>query len=208
MPIDRRILAELRRRQQNGLFAVAVELTNRAKVLATKHHDNGTRRNSITQTKSSDGRTVLWGIPAKAAPHGPHLEFGFKPHWVPGRHIGLWMTRNKVGSNMTAIATLHGVTRRRRYVSRKRSRAKAPKAQALGLFVGGPGSTLQVAPGGTQARFFAGRKRFKRWHYYTKGGISRYLRPATVGHPILQPTAAQVKSVPLEVYKRGFQRGR
>ena len=111
MPIDRRILAELRRRQQNGLFAVAVELTNRAKVLATKHHDNGTRRNSITQTKSSDGRTVLWGIPAKAAPHAPHLERGFKPHWVPGRHIGLWMTRNKVGSNMTAIATLHGVTR-------------------------------------------------------------------------------------------------
>jgi len=208
VPLDRAVLAELRRRQQNGLYAVAVELTNRAKVLATRHTDNGTRRNSITQTKASDGRTVLWGISVGAAPHAPYLEFGFKPHWVPSRHIGVWMNRHGAGGNkLQATATLHGVTRRKRYVTRRTSRAKAPKGFALGLFVGGPGSTLQTAPGGTKARFFAGGRKFKTWHYYTRGGTSRYLQTATVGHPILQPAAAQAKDVPLAVYKRGFHAG-
>jgi hypothetical protein len=197
---------ELRRRQQNGLYAVAVELTNRAKLLATRHTDNGTRRNSITQTKSADGRTVLWGIPLKSAPHAANLEFGFRPHWVPGKYIGLWMQRHGVGERQTRTATLQGVTRRRKYTSSRQY--KGVRSTALGLFVGGPGSTLQTAPGGTSAMFFMGGGR-PRQHvrYYTSGGISEYLTRHKVGHPILQPVGKEAHTVPLEIYKRGFQRG-
>lgn len=199
------ILKELRRKQQAGLYAVAVELTNRAKVIATRHSDNGTRRNSITQTKSDDGRSVLWGIPTGAAPHAQYLELGFTPHWVPGRHIGLWMTRNNVGSGQVAHATLHGVTRRKRYTSRRT--LKTVRSQALGLFVGGPGSTLQYGGGGATMTQFHGPRRI-RVTYRTKGGKSKFLKGGKVGHPILQPAAETIRSIPIETYKRGFENAR
>ncbi len=204
--LSKNILRELRRRHQAGLHAVAVELTNRAKVIATRHTDNGTRRNSITQSKENDGHTVLWGIPINSAPHAPHLELGFKPHWVPARHIGLWMQRHGAG------ITRNGRTVRGRIVHgqgrRKVNLRARGTAVAMGLFVGGPGSTLQTAPGGTTAMFFAGRNRRKRWHYYTKGGRSRHLETGKVGHPILQPVGEKADTVPLSVFSRGFDRGR
>jgi hypothetical protein len=198
--VSRQVLQELRRRHQAGLMAVATELTNRAKTLATQHTDNGTRRNSITQTPHVDGRTVLWGIPQASAPHAPYLEAGFRPHWVPARHIGVWMQRHGVGILRHGKAVR--VSDRRKRIN---LRARGTSV-ALGVFVGGPGSTLQTAPGGTKARFFAGRGRFRTWHYHTKGGTSRYLRTGTVGHPILQPVAAQAHTVPLEVFVRGATR--
>lgn len=205
--LDRKALVELRRRQQNGLYAVAVELTNRAKLLATRHTDNGTRRNSITQTKSADGRSVLWGIPIKSAPHAPYLEFGFKPHWVPGRYIGLWMQRRGVGTSRTPkTGTVGGLSGRRTY-TRGKSRKRTVSTRT-GLFVGGPGSTLQTAPGGTSAKFFMGGGRPRQnVRYYTSGGISEYLTRHKVGHPILRPVGAQADTVPLSIYKQGFANG-
>lgn len=129
MRADRR---ELRRRLGNGLFAVAVRMTDEAKRLATRHVDSGTRRNSITQTRTADG--VLWGIPINSAPHAVFLEHGFTPHWVPGRHAALWMRRT-------------GYQRR------------WPRAQ--GVFVGGPGSRLDYGGGGASG-YLAGRHRIHR----------------------------------------------
>lgn len=201
MPLDRAVLTELRRRQQNGLYAVGVELTNRAKVLATRHTDNGTRRNSITQTKSQDGRSVLWGIPEKAAPHAVHLELGFKPHWVPGKYVGLWMSRKGVG-----VRFKHA-TRTEAGTYRSSRKYKTARSMAMGVFVGGPGSKLDYARGGARGRLFAKGGKLRVRTYTTQGSSSRYLRSGTVGHPILQPTAEQITSIPLEVYKRGFLAG-
>lgn len=169
--VSREILKDLRRRHQAGLFAVAVELTNRAKVLATKHTDNGTRRNSITQTKESDGRTVLWGIPKNSAPHAPYLELGFTPHWVPAKYIGVWMQRHGAGilRNGEAVRgkVVHGKPRKRVNL-----RARGTSV-SLGLYVGGPNSTLQTAPGGTGGFLFGKRGRRVRGHWRTKGGESK-----------------------------------
>lgn len=204
MPLDRAVLAELRRRQQNGLYAVGVELTNRAKVLATRHTDNGTRRNSITQTKSQDGRSVLWGIPEKSAPHAVHLELGFKPHWVPSKYIGVWMQRHGAGILRNGQAVRGKVTPGK---ARARINLKARGTSvSMGLYVGGPGSNLQSAQGGATGRLYRGR-RFVTRHWHTKGGTSKFLTQGKVGHPILQPTAEQITSIPLEVYKRGFLAG-
>lgn len=201
----REIIKTLRRKQQNGLYAVAVELTNRAKVMATRHNDNGTRRNSITQTKSTNGRDVLWGIPINSAPHAQYLELGFKPHWVPAKHIGVWMQRHGAGIMRNGQAVrgkvVHGKARRKINL-----RAKGTSV-AMGLYVGGPNSSLQTAPGGTGGRLYRGRRWVTR-HWHTKGGRSKHLTRATVGHPILQPTAEQVTQIPLEIYKRGFENGR
>lgn len=201
MPLDREVMAEFRRRRQAGLYAVAVELTTRAKVLATKHVDNGTRRNSITQTRAEDGSSVLWGIPLASAPHAEYLEYGFKPHWVPARYIGLWMQRRGVGvSRQTLSRSGRGAfTIHRTY--------KTVRSVAMGLYVGGPGSRLQSAPGGTSGYLFAGHGKRARLTWTTQGGESTYLKKGTVGHPILQPIGAEAHTVPLDVYRRGFERG-
>lgn len=204
--VERNALKELRRRHQAGLYAIAVEMTGRAKVLATRHNDNGTRRNSITQAKQSDGRTVLWGIPINSAPHAPHLELGFKPHWVPAKHIGVWMQRHGAGilrnGETVRGRVVHGKTRRKVNL-----RARGTSV-SLGLYVGGPGSTLQTAPGGTGGFLFGKRGRRVRGHWHTKGGRSNYLTKATVGHPILQPVGEQAHTIPLEVFARGWRAGR
>lgn len=179
------IIQRLRTKQQNGLYAVAVEMTNRSKRLATRHTDNGTRRNSITQTRMGQS-SVLWGIPVSSAPHAPYLELGFAPHWVPARYIGLWMHRHGMG----ATRSLRGPGTR----------------VAKGLYVGGPGSHLQHAPGGTGGRLRRGNK-FVRMTWTTQGGPSKYLRKGKVGHPILQPVAAQIRSIHSSHYRRGFERG-
>lgn len=201
------ILKEFRRKRQNGLLAVAVELTGRATRLATKHHDVGTRRNSITQTKLNDGSGgVLWGIPVKAAPHAPHLELGFRPHWVPAKYIGPWMQRKGAG------ILRHGQAVRGKVVHGGPRRSVSLRARgtsvSMGMYVGGPGSSLQSAPGGTGGFFGRRGKGVARKHWRTKGGTSPHLKNATVGHPILQPTAEQITQIPLTTYQRGFERGR
>lgn len=188
------IIQRLRTKQQNGLYAVAVEMTNRSKRLATRHTDNGTRRNSITQTRLRQS-SVLWGIPVASAPHAPYLEVGFAPHWVPARYIGLWMHRHGMGPA--------GPTNRRR----SSSSLRPPSARVVkGLYVGGPGSHLQHAPGGTGGRLRRGTK-FVRLAWVTRGGPSKYLRKGKVGHPILQPVAAEIRSIHSSHYRRGFERG-
>jgi hypothetical protein len=179
MPLRREALAEMRRRQLNGMFAVAVAMTSESKKLATRHVDNGTRRNSITQTKLSD--KVLWGIPKNSAPHAVYLELGFRPHWVPARHIWLWMRRT-------------GFQRRH------------PKAK--GVFVGGPGSTLDYGGGGATAELFIGYKKRVRRTYRTRGRRSPYIKPGKVGHAILRPVAnEQLRHIAPSAFLRGYQNG-
>src|SRR5690606_19361101 len=149
-------------------------------------------------------KSVLWGIPRASAPHAPHLEFGFRPHWVPARHVGLWMQRHGVGVSRR-VRTLTVGAGGKRVTSRKAY--KTVRSVAMGLFVGGPGSTLQTAPGGTSAHFFMGPGRRQYVRYYTSGGVSEHLARHTVGHPILRPVAAKAHTVPLTVYARGFARG-
>ncbi len=201
----REVLMLFRRKRQNGLYAVAVELTNRAKVQATRHNDTGTRRNSITQTKHQDGSSVLWGIPTKSAPHAQYLELGFKPHWVPAKYIGSWMQRNGAG------ILRHGKAVRGKVVHGKGRRKVSLRARgtsvAMGLYVGGPNSSLQSAPGGTGGYLFTTGGKRRHMHWRTKGGTSKHLTKARVGHPVLQPTAERIKQIPLTVYKRGFMSG-
>lgn len=197
MPLDRKALAKLRQKQQAGLVAVAVAMTSHAKQLATRHVDNGTRRNSITHGELPSG--VLWGIPINSAPHAVFLELGFKPHWVPMRHLALWARRNGVGQVLTSTIRSRG-----RVVSSKRY--KKARAVRLGVFVGGPGSTLQHGPGGLVMQQFRGRRR-ERVSYFTKGGRSRYLPPGKVGHPVLAPTARWIQTNWRAPFIRGFDRG-
>lgn len=170
-------LRELRRRHRAGLFAVAVTMTSEAKRLATRHIDTGTRRNSITQAITAEG--VLWGIPVSSAPHAVYLELGFTPHWVPARHTWLWMRRT-------------GYSRR------------WPRAR--GVFVGGPGSTLDYGGGGATG-VLAGRHRLQRT-YPTQGRRSPYLPAGRVGSPILRPVVAErLREIAPAAFARGWRRG-
>lgn len=205
MPLDRQAVALLRRKNVAGLLAVATALTGRAKEIAVRHNDNGTRANSITQAPSEDGRSVLWGIPINSAPHAPYLELGFTPHWVPAKYIGLWMQRHGAGILKDGRAVrgkvVHGGPRK---AVNLRARGTSVR---LGLYVGGPGSTLQTAPGGATGRLYRGRRWVTR-HWRTKGGESKYLTRGKVGHPVLQPAAATIDSVPGDVFRRGWDRAR
>ena len=203
MPLERQALQTIRRRTLQGMKGVAVEMTNRSKVLATRHNDNGTRRNSITQTIV--GRHVLWGISLGAAPHAVYLERGFRPHWVPMRYMHLWARRHGVGQ-IRETANRRGQGRGRYGYQRKKTRGV--KAVALGLYVGGPGSTLQSAPGGTYGYLFQGHGRRKRMHWRTRGGTSKYLTRGRVGHPILQPVAAHVKTFAKPAFLRAYHNAR
>lgn len=198
MPIDRKALAELRRRHIAGLTAVAVELTNQAKVRASRHVDNGTLRNSITHTPQE--ARVLWGIPLRSAPHAQYLELGFKPHWVPMRHIHLWARRRGVGQIRQTSIRSGGRT-----VARKSF--KRARAVAMGVFVGGPGSTLEHGPGGAQMQQFRGRNRRISVRYATRGGRSDLIPANKVGFSVLRWTVKhRARAVALPAFARGWRR--
>ena len=164
MPTDRQALATLRRKQTAGLVAVAVELTNQAKVRATRNVDTGTRRNSITHT--AVGPKVLWGISLASAPHASYLELGFPSslcsHAVH-QSLGAPPGRGSASGNV------HLHAGKRKVSSRRYKRVRAVR---LGIFVGGPGSRLDYGPGGAQAYQFKGRARVL-VRYRTKGQKSR-----------------------------------
>lgn len=194
MPIDRKIIVKLRKAHLEGLHSLAVEMTNRSKQRATRHNDNGIRRNSVTQTKRLSD--VLWGIPLSVAPHARYLELGFSPHFVSIQNIGTWMQRNRVGYVRVRSHT--------KLKSGKRSR-KYRTFLGAGIYVGGFNSRLQTAPGGTTGVRIRGKKRL-RSSWYTRGGVSKFLPNGKVGHPILKPVAAEVKSFSSRAFIRGFSR--
>ena len=199
MPTDRQALAKLRRKQTAGLVAVAVELTNQAKVRATRNVDTGTRRNSITHT--AVGPKVLWGISKRSAPHAPHLELGFRPHFVPMRFINLWARRRGVGQ-VRETSTYSG---RRKISSRRYKRARGVR---LGIFVGGPGSRLDYGPGGAQAYQLRGRARVL-VRYRTKGQKSDLIPPGKVGHSVLRWTVKhRLRAVAPTAFARGYRNAR
>jgi hypothetical protein len=202
LPLDRATLARLRRKHEAGLLAVARTLSGYAKERATQHVDVGTYRNSITETSiTNEGRTeVLWGISLVGAPYAPYLEFGFRPHWTPARYIGVWMQRHGVGVQKTARVVSGGRTvARRRY--------KTARAVAMGLYVGGPGSTLDYGPGGATGKLFGagGKLQTKTWK--TKGRESAYLKPGKVGFAIVRWTVDNhARQIGPEAFRRGWAR--
>lgn len=198
MPLDRAAMARLRRKHQAGMLSVARDLTGKAKERATRHVNIGTLRNSVTETvQASASRTqVLWGISLRSAPHAKYLERGFRPHWVPMRHLHLWAKRSGAGQ----VRSTSG------FGSKSKS-YKSSRAVALGLFIGGRGSRLDYAPGGAQAYRNYGKRRVLEG-YRTKGKPSRYLDPGKVGFSILQHTVGtHIRSIGVDSYKRGFDRG-
>lgn len=193
---DRQAVARLRKKLTAGLVGVAVAMTNEAKGLATRHLDTGERRNSITHAVLPSGG-VLWGLPRNLK--NVSLETGMKPHWVPARYAGVWMQRNKVG--ISYRSRFKGDTKRGR-------KYKTARAVALGVFVGGPGSSLQQGPGQPGGMQFAGKGKrvFRRWS--TRGGTSPYLDANKVGHPILQPVVRErLRGLAAAAFTRGYRRG-
>lgn len=180
---------ELRTRMLNGLEGMALVLTARAQRLAAQHVDTTATYRSIGHKRRQND--VLWGSTGKSAL--PYLEFGFRPHWVPGRYIAGWMSRKNVGVQ-------------RRVISRGKNKGKLGKitTMALGVYVGGPGSTLQSGPGGAKGRL--GWKRQERtWN--TKGGTSPYLPAGKVGFPILRPAVASLpKAYLIRAFIQGYRR--
>lgn len=179
----------LRQRLLNGLEGVALVLTAKAQARLLNHADSGALYRSVGHTRRRDD--VLWGSSAKPA---PFLEYGFRPHWVAGRYINGWMRRKGVGVI-------------RRTISRGKNKGKPGKitAFALGVFVGGPGSTLESSPQGATGRI--GWRRQVRT-YRTAGGTSPYLKAGTVGYPFLRPAVAQTrKSEALQAFARGYKGG-
>lgn len=203
MPLDRAALARLRRKHENGLLSVARTLSGFAKERATKHVDVGTLRNSITETSvTTEGRTeVLWGISLVGAPYAKYLEHGFAPHWTPARYIGVWMQRHGAGVQKTARVVSGGRTvARRRY--------KTARAVALGLYVGGPGSTLDYGPGGAKGKLFGAGGKLVEKTWSTKGQESAYLKPGKVGFAIVRPTVHDhARAIGPEAFRRGWNRG-
>ena len=56
--------------------------------------DTGRLRASITpEITQMGGRTV--GIVGSNVSYAPYQELGFKPHFVPAKYIGTWMSRHK-----------------------------------------------------------------------------------------------------------------
>jgi len=193
MPLDRTAKTKLRKRLQSGLVAVAVELTNQAKVRATRRVDTGERRNSITHTALGDG-SVLWGMPRNAK--NVALELGFTPHWVPGSYITPWMRRHGVGMGRVTVYSIK---------TRRRSSRRA--VLAVGLYVGGPASWLDTGPGGASGTRMRGRKRiFARWR--TRGQVDPLLVPGKVGFSVLRwTTRHQLRAIGSAAFARGYSRG-
>jgi len=190
MSLSKRAREQLQRRLRQGLRRVAAELTADAKRRASRHVFTGALRQAITYA-DGPGHSVLWGIALGQAPHGRYLELGFRPHWVPARYIGRWMQRVGVGVSREAGG--------RRY--------KTIRAVALGLYVGGPGSTLEYGGAGARGRLFAGRGKLIEQTWPTAGGHSPYLPDGAVGYPVLRPTVAKAsKQRLMAAFKRGWER--
>lgn len=185
--------AALRRRLMAGLRSVAAELTNQAKQRATRHVDTGELRNSITYTER--GNTVLFGLPANAK--NVSLELGFRPHWVPLRYIEVWMRRHKIGFRRVTVQSI-----------RTRRRSQRRVFAAAGLYVGGPGSTLDYGGSGASGTRMVGRRPVSgTWR--TQGERSPYLQPGRVGFSVIRHTVGtRLKAISTEVFLRGYRRGR
>lgn len=190
MAANRRLKEQMRKRLMAGLRGVAIELTNAAKLRATRHVYTGELRNSITHTEVS--KYVLFGIPANAK--NISLEFGFKPHWVPLRYLGAWMQRNRVGVRRAAV-----------YSVRTRRRSSRLVVSATGLYVGGPGSRLDYGIGGASGERVFGRKRIiARWN--TRGARSKYIASGKVGFSIIRHTVGtHLRAVALPAFIRGYR---
>jgi hypothetical protein len=191
--LNRAELARLRRKHQRGLEAIAVELTNQAKLRATRHVDTGEFRNSITHAVTDGGRTVLWGVPATRK--NVSLEKGFRPHWLPVQRAGVWMRRHNVGTIVKKSRSSKG-------------RLRTYKFLAAGILVGGPNSTLDQGPGMPGGLLFGpgGKLVFRRWN--TRGEKSKFLAPNKVGFSVLQHTVAtKLRPLALPAFARGFNRG-
>jgi hypothetical protein len=179
--------AKLRRKLQRGLVSVAVALTNEAKQRATRHLNLGERRNSITHIELPQGG-VLWGLPGNIK--NVALERGFRPHFVPFRtapNLAVWASR--VGHPSV------------------RGRGKRLTRLAAGIYIGGPGSTLDYAIGGaTGVRRIGRRSVTGTW--ITKGEPSKYLDKGKVGSPVLRWVIGErLKAVAPEAFVRGYRRG-
>lgn len=193
MPLDRAAVAMLRKRLERGLVGVAVELTNQARVRATKHVFSGELRNAVTHSKTNGG--VLWGM--TGTPKHVALERGFNPHWVPGRIIGTWGARKNVGVTRATITR-----------GKRKGKPGRIIAQSLGVFVGGPGSTLEQGPGQPGAKFYAGGRRLVFRRYNTRGGKSPYLAPNKVGFSILQWTVkTRLRAIAIPAFAQAYSRG-
>jgi hypothetical protein len=187
MPINRQALLEIRKRLKRGLVAVAVELTNQAKVRATKLVNTGELRNSITHAVIPNG--VIWGIPRNKK--NESLEYGFKPHFVPSGIIGGWMKRNRVG--------IVSARSSRRLNNGRRSRART-KFLSAGVFVGYKNSRLEQGPGTLSATFFGKRKT---WN--TKGGKSNLYPAGKVGFSVVRWTIKnRLRAVSATAFARGY----
>lgn len=193
MSLDRATRQKLRKRLMAGLRGVAVELVNQAKVRATRHVDTGEYRNSITFAEKPG--FVLFGLPANAK--NASLELGFRPHFVPLKHIETWMRRHQVGMAKTTV-----------YSTRTRRRSRRTVMRATGIYVGGRNSRLDYGPGGARGERVFGRRRvFQTWR--TLGQQSRYIAPGKVGFSVIRWTVAtRLRAVAVTAFRQGYQRGR
>ncbi len=183
---DRQARRRLREKMRRGLRRTAAELTREAKKRGRRHVDTGRLRQAVTYDDGPRG-TVLWGYSLADAPHAKPLELGFRPHWVPARYVGRWMQRHGVGVSRRAGGRAY----------------KTIRAVALGLYVGGPGSSLQY--GGSAA---SGRIGNREDAWTTRGGRSRFLPAGKVGFPLLRETVAGASRTRLmAAFKRGWSRG-
>jgi hypothetical protein len=183
------ILEQMRRKLRSGLRSVAVELVGQAKVRATRHVDQGAYRNSITYSET--GKGILFGLPD--SPKHRALELGFRPHWVPVRHIGSWMSRHRVGMARVRSQKRQNGSRSNRY----------RQFLGAGVYVGGPNSKLDYGGGGAMGIL---GKRQRRWA--TRGQRSKYTAPGKVGFSVIGWTVGtRLKAVGKDAFLRGY-RGR
>ena len=188
--MPRESTAILKQRLMKGLRAVAAELVNRAKIRATSRVDTGELRNSITYTEEED--YVLFGLPANEK--NKSLELGFKPHYVPGKYIGVWAKRHGFGKPKGA--------------SKKRKSKKKKTDTGTGLYVGGPGSFLDYGPGGARSVRYVGKLRVVRL-WVTKGSQSEFIARGKVGFSVIQHTVnKELKGIAADAFLKGYRYGR
>lgn len=191
MPINLKARQLLRKRLKRGLVGLALELTNQAKVRATKLIDTGELRNSITHAETPRG--VVWGVPRNAK--NVALEYGFKPHFVPSSIIGGWMKRRGVGI----------MKARSQSINRNGKRSKRTRQfLGAGIFVGGKNSRLEQGAGQPGAKFGG---KFLRWN--TKGGRSKLLGAGKVGFSVVRWTVKnRLRAVGKAAFLAGYKNAR
>lgn len=84
----------LRRKNKEGVVAIAKNMAQYARRLADKHVDTKRLRKSIGYRQ--DGSDVIFGIDELKAPHAVYLELGFKPRVVARQYISGWAARHGV----------------------------------------------------------------------------------------------------------------